>query len=109
MPTDKEIQAGLAPLFRAQELQRREARRRVILNHAMLEAEELSPSEQVAHEQAVRRIAAAQISHREEVRRAEKAVVEERAHRERFVIPPFAPKPSIWTRCLQFFRLKERS
>lgn len=45
MATNEEIQESLKAVFRQGELQRRDARRKIILNHIALESESLTDSE----------------------------------------------------------------
>jgi hypothetical protein len=53
---NKDIQESLKPLFRAQELQRRDARNQVILNHIALTEEKLTPEEERIHKLAIRKL-----------------------------------------------------
>lgn len=48
-PSEEDLQR----LFRTQELQGREVRRRVLLNEAALTREQLDPEDQVAHDKAI--------------------------------------------------------
>lgn len=53
MPTNEEIQESLKPIFRAQEIERREHRRQILLNHLKLDAENLTPAEVKIHKEVV--------------------------------------------------------
>ena len=64
--TNEEMQEALRAPFRAQELQRREARRKILLNHEALEHEKLNAVDQKAHDEAIKALKEGQLRYEKE-------------------------------------------